>query len=100
MIVYLLRHASAGQRKSSAAADEKRALDAEGIEQCRYVGRLLAALDIEIDVVVSSPLKRAMQTASLVANELGHEGRIESAAALRPEAAHDAFRRLLAEHQG
>ena len=44
MIVYFLRHANAGERLVSPKKDEKRGLDKEGIEQCGYVGRALAAL--------------------------------------------------------
>ncbi len=43
--------------------DEKRGLDKDGIEQCGYVGRALAALGVQVDVIISSPLKRSTQTA-------------------------------------
>ncbi len=95
MIVYFLRHASAGQSKGDPAKDEKRALDGDGIEQCRYIGHTLAALDTAIDVLISSPLKRATQTASLVGNELGYEGKLVIDTALRPEAKVEDFRKLL-----
>ena len=95
MIVYFLRHASAGQSKNDPAKDEKRALDEDGIAQCGFVGRALAALETQVDAILSSPLKRAAQTASLVANELGYEGRIEFSNALRPEATYADFRDLL-----
>ncbi len=95
MIIYFLRHASAGQQKQNAAQDEKRPLDNDGIEQCRDMGRTLAAMNVDVDLVVSSPLKRATQTASLVANELGYEGKVHLDAALRPDASFEAFRRLL-----
>ena len=95
MIVYFLRHASAGESKSDPAKDAKRPLDADGIEQCRIVGHTLAALDTNVDVLISSPLKRATQTASLVGNELGYEGKMEIDGALRPEAKLDDFRKLL-----
>lgn len=98
MIVYFLRHASAGQSKKDPAADEKRPLDKEGIDQCRYVGRWLAAINVQIEVVISSPLKRASQTASLVSNEIGHEGKLVLHPALRPEAAYEDFRELLEEN--
>ena len=71
MIVYFVRHASAGHHLANPVQDEKRPLDDEGIEQCTQVGRALAAMDVRVDAVISSPLKRATQTASLVANELG-----------------------------
>ncbi len=98
MIVYFLRHASAGQHLASPKKDEKRALDAEGIEQCGYIGRALAALEAQVDVVISSPLKRCTQTASLIGNELGHEGKLQIDAALRPEASLADFRKLIDKH--
>ena len=80
MIIYFLRHASAGEHFVNPKKDEKRALDKEGIEQCGYVGRALAALDAQVDVIISSPLKRATQTASLVGNEMGYEGKLADGA--------------------
>ena len=93
MLVYFLRHASAGQKKLK--NDDKRPLDKEGIEQSGHIGRLLSALDVQPDLVISSPLKRAMQTASLVANELGYEEKIQVEPSLRPAASYDSFRELL-----
>ncbi len=98
MIVYFLRHASAGQRKSDARRDEKRPLDPDGIEQCRFVGAALAALDTTVDALVSSPLKRATQTAALVGNEIGFDGKMQIESALRPEADFNDFRELLRKY--
>ena len=95
MIVYFIRHASAGHHVLNPAQDEKRALDEEGIEQCTQVGRALAAMDVRVDAVISSPLKRATQTASLVANEIGFDGKLQRTPALRPGAGIEAFRELL-----
>ena len=64
MILYFVRHASAGERVIDPKKDEKRALDPDGIEQCRLMGRLLAALDVQVDAIIASPLKRAAQTAA------------------------------------
>ncbi len=98
MIIYFLRHASAGAHLVNPKKDEKRGLDEDGIEQCRYVGRALGALDVAVDVVISSPLKRATQTASLVGNEMGFEGKLQIDPALRPEATFADFRRLLGKY--
>ena len=98
MIVYFLRHASAGQPKGNQEKDRKRALDKLGIEQCAYVGRALAALDVHVDALISSPLKRATQTASLVGNEIAHEGKLILDNALLPDASFNAFRDLLTRH--
>src|SRR5258707_1150421 len=95
MVLYFLRHASAGEKFINPKKDEKRPLDPAGIEQCGYVGRALAALDTHVDAVISSPLKRAAQTASLVANEMGYEGKIQFHDGLRPNASFADFRRLL-----
>ena len=98
MIVYFLRHANAGQRLISPKKDEKRGLDKEGIEQCGYVGRALAALDVQVDVIISSPLKRSTQTAALVGNEMGFEGKLLIDPALRPQATFAEFRRVIDKH--
>jgi len=98
MIVYFLRHANAGERLASPKKDEKRGLDKEGIEQCGYVGRALAALDVQVDAMISSPLKRSTQTASLVGNEMGFEGKLQIELALRPQGTFADFRKLLEKY--
>jgi phosphohistidine phosphatase len=98
MILYFLRHASAGEHVMNPKKDEKRALDKEGIEQCGYVGRALAALNVQVDTIVSSPLKRCTQTASLVGNEIGYEGKLQIDAGLRPGAGFADFRKLLEKY--
>jgi len=98
MILYFLRHANAGTGLPNLKKDEKRALDKEGIEQCGYIGRALAALDVQVDAIVSSPLKRCTQTASLIGNELGYEGKLQMDAGLRPEAGLAEFRKLLEKY--
>jgi phosphohistidine phosphatase len=98
MIIYFLRHASAGEHLLNPRKDEKRALDKEGIEQCGYIGRALAAMDVQVDIIVSSPLKRATQTASLVGNEMGYEGKLQIEAGLKPGATLADFRRMLSKY--
>jgi phosphohistidine phosphatase len=98
MIIYFLRHASAGDRMKDEKKDERRPLDNEGVRQATMIGRMLAGMGITVDAIVSSPLKRAMQTASLVGNELGHEGKLVRHDALLPDADWTAFRDMLASH--
>jgi len=95
MFLYFLRHASAGQPLSNSKKDEKRGLDKDGIEQCGYIGRALAALGVQVEIIISSPLKRSTQTAALVGNEMGHEGKLVLEAALRPEATFSDFQKML-----
>lgn len=98
MIIYFLRHASAGESLINPKKDDNRPLDKEGIEQCGYVGRALAAIDVQVEVIISSPLKRATQTASLVGNETGYEGKLQIEAALRPGASFAEFRKMLEKY--
>jgi len=98
MNLYLMRHASAGLRRGNALLDEKRALIKEGKEQCILMARVLSALDVQIDVIVSSPLKRALQTAQFVGTELGYDAKVEISPALGPGADFAAFQNLLAKY--
>jgi len=98
MLLYFLRHASAGKTMLNPKKDERRPLDEEGILQARYMGRLLANLDVQVDQIVSSPLKRARQTASLVANELAFEAAVQIDDALRPEAEFQQFQAMVARY--
>src|ERR1044071_8975877 len=99
MIIYFLRHASAGKSTPDPKKDEQRPLDEDGTLQSRYIGRLLANLDVQVDQIVSSPLKRARQTAALVANELAFEGALQTDDALRPEAAVAQFQTMVARYK-
>ncbi|HKT49637.1 MAG TPA: phosphohistidine phosphatase SixA [Candidatus Angelobacter sp.] len=99
MIIYFLRHASAGKKTANTKKDERRPLDQEGILQARYVGRLLASIDVQVEHVLSSPLKRSLQTATLVANELAHETAIRMEDALRPESDYAKFREMLSRYR-
>jgi phosphohistidine phosphatase len=99
MLIYFLRHASAGKTMLNPKKDERRPLDEEGILQARYVGRMLANLDVQVDQIISSPLNRARQTASLVANELAFEAAVQIDDALRPEAEFEQFQAMLARYK-
>jgi phosphohistidine phosphatase len=58
---------------------------------------VLNALNIQFDLIVSSPLKRCLQTASLVGTEMGYEARILHSTGLAPEATLKDFQQLLSE---
>src|ERR1700749_4797643 len=95
MNLYLMRHANAGIPRESAKLDAKRGLVAEGKEQCMVMGRLLGALKVQPDIILSSPLKRALQTAQFVGNELGYEGKVEVSEALGLSATFADFQKLI-----
>lgn len=98
MNLYLMRHANAGVSRGNPAVDSKRALVKEGKEQCILMARLLSALKVQIDVIVSSPLKRAMQTAQFVGTEMGYDARVEVSPALAPDADFADFQAMVAQY--
>src|ERR1700722_4333691 len=98
MNLFILRHASAGLRRPNPLLDKKRPLDKEGKKHCLQLAYLLNALDIQFDLIISSPLKRCLQTASLVGTETGYEAPILNSTALAPEAGLKDFQKLLREY--
>lgn len=99
MIIYVLRHASAGSRRANPLVDRKRGLDKEGKQQCLIMGALLNALSVHFDAIISSPLKRSLQTASLVATEIGFEQQIVVDPSLEPGGKLQDFEAMLAHYQ-
>ena len=97
MNLYLLRHASAGVRRANPVLDTKRPLDKEGKQFCIQLGQVLGLLKVQFDLVISSPLKRSLQTAALVGTETGYEAKIMTSPALAPGGTFTDFQRLLAE---
>ena len=92
-----LRQASAGVRRLNPLLDVKRPLDKEGKRHCLHLAYVLNALQINFDLVVSSPLKRSLQTAQLVGTETGFEAKLLISSALAPAANYEQFQRLLRE---
>jgi len=95
MYLHLMRHANAGIPRGNAKLDAKRGLIAEGKEQCMIMGRILGALKVQPEIILSSPLKRSLQTAQFVGNELGYDGKVEVSPALSPDATYADFQKLL-----
>ena len=95
--VFLMRHASAGVRRVNPKLDVKRPLDKDGKRLCLQLAQVLSGLRISFDLIVSSPLKRCLQTAQLIGTEMGYEAKILHAQALEPGADFAQFQRLLHE---
>ena len=98
MNLYILRHASAGVRRINPILDKKRPLDKEGKRQCLQLAHVLNAMKLQFDLIVSSPLKRSMQTASMVGTETGYEAKIVCSLALAPDATFAQFQKLLQDY--
>lgn len=74
MQLLLLRHGKA--ESSSAGGDFSRKLEEKGHEQARHAARILAAANLLPDLVLSSPVIRAKQTAISFTNAAGIPGPI------------------------
>lgn len=99
MNLFILRHASAGMRRANPLLDVKRPLDKEGKRHSLQLAHILNNLKIQFDLIISSPLKRSLQTASLVGTETGYEAQILLSTALAPAATLADFQKLLHEHR-
>ena len=81
MLVYLLRHGDAIQTAS--LKDNERPLSGFGRKQATIVGKFLRKSVVQIDVIISSPLVRAVETADIVRKTLG-VGKFETTEYLVP----------------
>jgi len=68
-MLWLLRHAEAAEGRP----DEARPLTPRGLEQARIAGQALKRLGIHLDTCLSSPKRRAMETAELACEPLALE---------------------------
>jgi phosphohistidine phosphatase len=64
--IYLIRHAIAEERGDDWPDDSRRPITSKGAARMRQVVRGLRTLDVQLDLVLTSPLIRAAQTAELV----------------------------------
>ena len=74
MEIYILRHGIAVERGTRGyRKDSDRPLTKEGEEKTRQIATVLAAMDLQLDLILSSPFLRAKQTAEIVGEALGEE---------------------------
>jgi phosphohistidine phosphatase len=67
MNIYLLRHAIAVPHGTPGVKEENRPLTKDGIRKMKEVAEGMQRLDLEFDIIATSPLLRAKQTADIVA---------------------------------
>jgi len=83
MKIYLLRHGIA-EEAHAGQPDSERSLTPEGKKKLRHVLRAAQAADLGISLIVSSPYRRAVQTAEIAAEALGYQGEMLRVKALEP----------------
>jgi phosphohistidine phosphatase len=84
-MLWLLRHAEA----DDGLRDDERPLTARGAMQADAVGRALAVLEVHIDVCLTSPKLRAVQTAERACEPLGIPITLERVLAGEPFDVHE-----------
>jgi phosphohistidine phosphatase len=83
MRIYLLRHGIA--EDGHGKPDSERALTPEGIKKLHEVMKTLRDADVSPTLVISSPYKRALQTAEIAVQDLGFQGSFETSGSLTPD---------------
>lgn len=97
--LYIMRHGIAVERGSAGYADDsKRPLTPEGKKKLQNVARGLMRLGFDVDWIVTSPLLRALETAKLVAAELGSSAPLDVSDELSPGGSAEALVSFLAKH--
>lgn len=88
MRLVIIRHADAGDRddwERTGRPDAERPLSPRGVEQMRGAAKGLVALVRAIDLIVTSPYTRAVQTAEIVRDAYGGNVRLETSSTLEPD---------------
>jgi len=99
MQIYLLRHGIAEDARQG-HADSERALTAEGREKLRRVLKRARAAGAAPEMILSSPYRRATETAEVAAEALGYQGKVVRTPALLPEASPiDLWEEVRSRHQ-
>lgn len=85
MDLYILRHGEAGHSLPPSAKEFQRPLTEVGKKRIESVGESLKDWDINFDRILASPLRRAKETAMIVAKVLDVQDKLEDFDELKPE---------------
>jgi phosphohistidine phosphatase len=98
LALYLIRHGLAAERGDEYPDDSKRPLTSAGISALRKEARALVELDISFDVIITSPLTRARQTADVFAQGLPAKPPVVLTDSLSPAGSHASLFQELGRH--
>jgi phosphohistidine phosphatase len=99
MELYFLRHGLA-DRSAWSGADDERPLTEEGALRMAREAENLARLDLKLDLILTSPLVRARQTAEIVADRLGLISRLQVDERIAADFGAALLPAMLADHPG
>jgi len=86
VILYFLRHGKAGEYRAGDPTDDARELTDAGVAELQAAASIWRRLNLRPDLVLSSPLQRALQTADLFVEGLRLARRPLADVRLRPGA--------------
>ena len=93
--IYIIRHAAAAELDKEIVEESHRYLTVHGRNHCRIVAGRLKDMKVQFDIVLSSPVIRAVQSAEIFASILKYEGEIRTAAELIGGSSFTRFLQLL-----
>src|SRR5512132_2307889 len=96
--LYLVRHGVAEERGDAWPDDSKRPLTDDGMARMRKAARGLARLGVGLDLVLTSPLVRARQTAEILAGALEPRPSVVNIDSLTPDGSYAAVVADLEKH--
>ena len=100
MQLLFLRHGVAEPRETWGDHDERRPLSVPGRKAMERTAATFVELGLTPDVIITSPLTRARQTAEIAARGLGMSDRVVSDPRLEPGFDAEALSDILGEHSG
>jgi phosphohistidine phosphatase len=98
--LFFLRHAIAVLRGTEGYDDDDRPLTKEGVIKMKKAAKGIARVADPFDAILTSPLKRARETAMIVAQEMKCENKVEDTDLLLPGASIGPIINSLAKHNG
>jgi len=99
MEIYFLRHGDAGARDKWAGSDEERPLTPEGAARMEREAVALSRLALPVELILTSPLVRARQTAEIAARRLSLRDVLKEDSRLRPGFGVDGLSSILQDHR-
>ena len=93
--LYLIRHGLAGKRLDDEAKDQLRPLTKKGKEKMKNIAKGLNKLNITFDVILTSPLVRAEETAEIISAHCGMSKAPKVTELLMPNASYQSLTKSL-----
>lgn len=84
MKIYVLRHGDAAEHGDPRYKENDRPLTAKGIQRTKQLAHVLREMEISLDLILSSPLTRARETAEIIARGIKDQDNMRFSEHLAP----------------